>query len=47
MTEMLVVFSTFANEDDAARVARTLLEDRLMACATPLPSARSIYHVPV
>jgi len=44
MTEMLVVFSTFANEDDAARVARTLVEERLIACANLLPGARSIYH---
>ena len=44
MTEMLVVFSTFANEDDAARVARVLVEERLIACANLLPGARSIYH---
>ncbi len=44
MTEMLVVFSTFANEDDAARVARVLVEERLIACANLLPLARSIYH---
>jgi len=44
MTEMLVVFSTFANEDDAARVARTLVEERLIACANLLPGARSIYR---
>ena len=44
MTEMLVVFSTFANEDDAARVARILVEERLIACANLLPGARSIYH---
>ncbi len=44
MTEMLVVFSTFANEEDAARVARTLVDERLIACANLLPGARSIYR---
>ena len=44
MTEILVVFSTFGNEADAARVARTLVEERLIACANLLPGARSIYR---
>lgn len=44
MTEMLVVFSTFASEEDAARVARTLVDERLIACANLLPGARSIYR---
>ena len=39
MTEMLLVFTTFANEDDAARVARTLLEERRIACASLLGGA--------
>ena len=37
MTEALIVFTTFANEEDAARVARALLEERLIACANLLP----------
>ena len=44
MTEVLIVFSTFANEADAARVARVLVEERLVACANLLPGARSIYR---
>ena len=44
MTEALIVFSTFANEADAARVARVLVEERLVACANLLPGARSIYR---
>ena len=44
MTEALIVFSTFANETDAARVARTLVEERLVACANLVPGARSIYR---
>ena len=44
MTEALIVFTTFANEADAARVARVLVEERLVACANLLPGARSIYR---
>ena len=43
MTDALIVFSTFGSEDDAARVARVLVEERLVACANLLPGARSIY----
>ena len=44
MTEALIVFTTFANEADAARVTRVLVEERLVACANLLPGARSIYR---
>ena len=44
MTEAFIVFSTFANEEDAARVARVLVQERLVACANLLPGARSIYR---
>jgi periplasmic divalent cation tolerance protein len=44
MTEALIVFTTFASEADAARVARVLVEERLVACANLLPGARSIYR---
>ena len=44
MTEVLIVFTTFANEEDAARVTRVLVEERLIACANLLPAARSIYR---
>ena len=43
MTEVLIVFTTFANEEDAARVVRALAEERLIACGNLLPGARSIY----
>jgi periplasmic divalent cation tolerance protein len=43
MTDMLVVLTTFAGEEDAARVTRVLLEERLIACANLLPGARSLY----
>jgi periplasmic divalent cation tolerance protein len=38
------VFTTFASEDDAARVARVLIEERLIACANLLIGARSLYR---
>ena len=44
MTEALVALTTFASEDDAARVVRVLVEERLIACANLLPGARSIYR---
>jgi len=44
MTDALIVFTTFANEDDAARVVRALVEERLAACGNILPGARSIYR---
>lgn len=44
MTEALIAFTTFANEEDAARVARALVEERLVACANLLPGARSLYR---
>ena len=44
MTEMLLVFSTFASEEDAARVVRALVEERLIACGNLLPGARSLYR---
>ena len=44
MTEMLIVFTTFANEEDAARVVRVLVDERLAACGTLLLNARSIYR---
>ena len=44
MTEMLLVFSTFATEEDAARVVRALLDERLIACGNLLPGARSLYR---
>lgn len=39
----LVVLTTFESEEDAARVARVLVEEHLAACGTILPGVRSIY----
>jgi periplasmic divalent cation tolerance protein len=44
MTDALVVFTTFANEADAVRVVRQLVEERLIACGNVLPGVRSIYR---
>lgn len=40
----LLVLSTFGDADTAARVARTLVEERLAACVNLVPSVRSIYR---
>ena len=39
-----VVLTTAANAEQAARLARTLVEERLAACATMIPAVQSIYH---
>ena len=44
MTDLVTVYATFANPDEAARVARTLVEERLAACANILGPIRSIYR---
>ncbi len=38
-----IVITTVANAEEAARLGRMLVEERLAACATVLPSAHSIY----
>ena len=44
MTEMLLAFSTFGSEEEAARVVRTLVEERLIACGNLIPGVRSLYY---
>jgi periplasmic divalent cation tolerance protein len=39
-----LVLTTVANPDEAARLARTLVEERLAACATLIPAVQSIYR---
>ncbi|MBC7790661.1 MAG: divalent-cation tolerance protein CutA [Anaerolineae bacterium] len=43
-TEAVVVLTTVASPDDAHSLVRGLLERRLIACGTILPSARSLYR---
>jgi len=38
-----LVLTTFADEDSAARVVRSLVSEKLAACGTILPGARSLY----
>ncbi|MGB9406357.1 MAG: divalent-cation tolerance protein CutA [Terracidiphilus sp.] len=39
-----IVLTTVANTDEAARLAGALVEERLAACATLIPSVHSIYR---
>jgi periplasmic divalent cation tolerance protein len=39
-----IVMTTVANPEEAARLGRALVEERLAACATLLPAVQSIYH---
>lgn len=40
---MRLILTTFANADDAARVIRQLVEEKVIACGTIFSGARSIY----
>ena len=44
MSEISIVLITAGNEDEAARIGRTLVEERLAACANLVPRIRSIYR---
>jgi periplasmic divalent cation tolerance protein len=39
-----IVLTTVANPEEATRLGRTLVEERLAACATLIPGAQSIYR---
>lgn len=39
-----LVLTTAASPEEAARIGRTLVEERLAACATLIPGVRSIFH---
>jgi periplasmic divalent cation tolerance protein len=39
-----IVLTTVATPEEADRIARTLVEERLAACATLIPAVQSIYH---
>ena len=39
-----LVLTTFANAEDAAKAVRTLVDEKVAACGTILPGARSIYR---
>jgi periplasmic divalent cation tolerance protein len=44
VTSIVTVYATFADEEEAARIARTLVEERLAACANIIGPCRSIYR---
>ena len=44
MSEARTIYVTAADEGQAATLARTLLERRLIACANVLPGMRSFYR---
>ncbi|MGA2535775.1 MAG: divalent-cation tolerance protein CutA [Terracidiphilus sp.] len=39
-----IVLTTAGNAEEASRLGRTLVEERLAACATVIPAVESIYH---
>lgn len=43
MTEVSVVFITTGSEEEASNIGRTLVEEKLVACANIVPRIRSIY----
>ena len=44
MTDALLVFTTLPNSDAAVELAKTVVQERLAACANILPAVRSIYQ---
>ena len=43
-TRAHIVYSTTGSQEDAARIARIIVEERLAACANIVPSVRSVYR---
>ncbi|HWB60887.1 MAG TPA: divalent-cation tolerance protein CutA [Chthoniobacteraceae bacterium] len=43
-TEYLTVFSAFGDAETARKAARTLVEERLAACANIVTQIESVYH---
>ena len=41
--EKIIVLITAASEDEAAKIGRTLVDEKLAACANIIPGIRSIY----
>jgi len=44
MTAIVTVYATFGSEEEARRIARTLVEERLAACANILGACHSVYR---
>jgi periplasmic divalent cation tolerance protein len=43
MADEIVILITAASDDEAARIARALVDERLAACANILPGVRSLF----
>lgn len=41
---VLSIYAVFANAEEAERIGRTIIEERLAACVNVLPPIRSIYR---
>lgn len=44
MTDKILVFTTCGSAEEAAQIARSLVESRLAACVTVTPGIRSVYR---
>jgi len=44
MTDKIVVFSTCSTPEEAAKIARKLIDERLAACVNVAPRVRSFYR---
>ena len=44
MTDKIVVLSTCASAEEAAKIARALVEKKLAACVNLMPAVRSFYR---
>jgi len=44
VTDKIVVFSTCSSREEAARIARDLVEARLAACVNLIPAVSSVYR---
>ena len=44
MTEIVSVYAVFANEEEARRIGRTIVDERHAACVNILGPCRSIYR---
>ena len=44
MTNKIIVLSTAANEEEAERIARRLVEEKLAACVNVVPGVQSFYR---
>jgi periplasmic divalent cation tolerance protein len=45
MTDLIFVYITVGTQDEAAKIARALVEDELAACANILPGMHSMYRL--